>query len=85
MSIFLKTTIDNTLEELQRHYQELEKALKGRILNNQDMMYLGYDPTEKGKPEMVAVNVEDVLDKVAHFKTAVDNLRRINQRAHRKT
>jgi len=85
MSIFHKATVSNYLQELDSHYAVLKKALEGKPLDRHEMQILNYDPDSANPPSLVRINVDDVLDAVGFFKVAVDNIRRINSRAVKKT
>lgn len=85
MSVFTKSTIKSALAEIEPHYKALLAVMEGRPVDREVLMMMNIDPRSDHAKELVSVDVEDVLNKLAFFKTAIDNLRRINQRAMRKT
>jgi len=78
MAILRKSTIETSLGELERFYEQLKEAVRGVPISKSEAHMYAYTPKEYDA--FVRVDIDRVLDAVGHFKVSVDALRRLKSK-----
>lgn len=79
MAVLHKSTVAAKAKQLDDYYGQLKQILEGRPVDRDIARCCVTRPEQADS--IVDINIDKLLDAVAHFKVAVDSLRRLNSEA----